>query len=280
MTALINTDSFGNTYFNYYVAATTGEFGHTNTNLYNFLLAAYGSTNVATNSGGIYVKPPHANETITSQITSSLYRYLVSLGSGSFHRVADTNSNTMQGTSNNGGYNGMGSVDSIRLFGIANQYAFSFCQITNANLASIVYCGTLKDPAYSGSNYPRNYSYLYTHNLTSFSYDNPQAYRPSNVNSNVRKDYALSGTQINHAITCTNATSSPDLTDLILRDSTSPYYAIGSCYNILKSSASMTIGQLYNVPNTVDGNTDQKRFLCVGNWGTEKLLMRVWTEGI
>lgn len=99
----------------------------------------------------------------------------------------------------------------------------------------------------------------------------------------------LTSGSANYSVTCQSGATptSTWATNLVLIDSTaSPQnYAMGSVPNLLLGKGSLTIGQVYKVAGVGRGeantnpNTEQEFFICCGNWGTDKLLMRVATEG-
>ena len=99
----------------------------------------------------------------------------------------------------------------------------------------------------------------------------------------------LTSGDANYAITCQSGgpPGSTWATNLVLIDSAaSPAnYAMGSVRNVLLGKGTYTVGTVYKVAGVGYGeantspNTEQQHFLCVGTWGTDYLLMRVWTEG-
>jgi len=99
----------------------------------------------------------------------------------------------------------------------------------------------------------------------------------------------LASGDANYAVTCQSGgpPSATWATNLILVDTTaSPQnYAMGSVRNVLLGKGTYTVGTVYKVAGVGYGeantspNTEQQHFLCVGTWGTDYLLMRVWTEG-
>lgn len=289
MTQDINQDSFGNTYFNYFDALSNGFVGYNRDTIFtNFLLAAFGANKYIANDGlsGFAITPSNSDESITSNTSASLYRFSGNLFQNTYHyfNTNSSNNNTKisVGEGGSGGFVAyIPSQTSDIFYAIANNRSLVIAALKRHPTTGLVdptswrfgYLGWLKDPGFAGSLRTRNCSVIHGDN------GGGTAFRPQQENQTPISYYANSGSTANYSITCTNSTSSPSTTDLILRDASSPYYAIGSCYNLLKSSASLAIGQLYDIPNTVDSNTEQKRFLCVGNWGSEKLLMRVWTEG-
>lgn len=288
MTNDINSDSFGNTYFNYFDALSSGFIGYNFSTIWvNFLATSFGNTNYNTVSNISYFTPQNSDEVITSQTTNSLYRFQINL-SNTYGGSIDinTNSSNSSRTSINTGYGGAfvnwsPNTNDEFFYAVANNRSLVLSAIKRNTATGtfdnsrwrFFYLGWLKNNAFAGATRFRGLSAIH------FDYAFGFGVRPFQENQNTKIDYAVSGSVANYSITCTNGVSSPTTTDLVLRDNSSPNYAIGSCYNLLKTSASVVIGQIYDIANTVDGNTEQKRWLCVGNWGSEKLLMRVWTEG-
>lgn len=293
----INQDNFGNTYFNYWDALTNGFVGHQLGGVFNnFLQAAFGTGRWAAGNPSspsferwFAFTPNNSDESISSATTGSLFRFYADLMSNAHDVAAIVNSNTgnsLTSVSLNGGFvNYIPNENTDYFYAVANNRSLVMGVIkrdistggfdpTNWRL---LYLGWLKNPGFGFSLRTRNCSALhYTYGTG----NGPAAlsgvaFRPAQENQITPSSYGIS----NYSITCTNSTPNPSTTDLVLRDSVSPNFAIGSCYNLLKSSANVDVGKIYDIPNLVDGNNEQRRFLCVGNWGSEKLLMRIWTEG-
>lgn len=99
----------------------------------------------------------------------------------------------------------------------------------------------------------------------------------------------LTSGDANYAVTCQSGgpPGATWATNLVLIDTTaSPAnYAMGSVRNVLLGKGTYTVGTVYKVTGVGYGeantspNTEQQHFVCVGTWGTDYLLMRVWTEG-
>ena len=77
-------------------------------------------------------------------------------------------------------------------------------------------------------------------------------------------------------------TSTPgaNTTDLVIRDDASPNRAIGVASNLLKSSLPIPVGQIYRNTGIDPDGSNNPFWLCVGVYGSERILMRVWTQNL
>jgi len=142
--------------------------------------------------------------------------------------------------------------------------------------------GWAKNPLYDGINYPLNSYYLF---LSNSSFDIRGGGRPQLPNNSTRTALRVptgstADSIANYSITCQTSTLGANTTDLVIRDDASPNRAIGVASNLLKTSLAIPVGQIY--PNEVvdpDGSNNPF-WMCVGVYGSERILMRVWTQGI
>ena len=140
--------------------------------------------------------------------------------------------------------------------------------------------GFVKNPIYSGTAFPRN---CYRFGIGTGS---AQSTRPDLENANSHKvlRVPVPGTAdpiANYAISCQTATPGANATDLWLRDNDAPNKAIGSVSNVLKTTLNIPVGQIYRNTAIDPDGSNMNTWICVGPWGdSERLLMRVWTEGL
>lgn len=119
--------------------------------------------------------------------------------------------------------------------------------------------------------------------------DGNEAYRVENEDATGSLVFASTTGAANYSVTCQSGgpPTSPWTTNLVLIDETSApeNYGLGSVPNLLLAKGTYTFGQVYKVANVGNGeantnpNTEQPFFVCVGQWGTDYVLMRVYTEG-
>ena len=291
MPTIINQDSAGNTYWGYIDSVLGNQhITLTNAEVINFLAAAYGlntnkwngsSDNGATNlTYGL--RFPVAWETKTGAISGSF-----SAGSGVSTIRCGINFWTGQYgfcSNNTTGLNWISSYSfsyasapspSFRYM-LVNDYSYIFVNVGGGSNGRntqgfVLYMGWLKNPGYPGNQYPRNFAYML--NSTS-------ALRATLVNATGTTNFSTAANSItNPTITCEVATPGADATDIIFRDDTSPNNAIGKPYNMISLPSSFTVGNIYTNNGVDPDGGDNNKWLCVGDWGSRKLGVRVWTEG-
>ena len=158
--------------------------------------------------------------------------------------------------------------------------SFTGNSLNNSNY-SFYSIGWVKNPLYSGTAFPRNaYYFVLNSNGNSrgggrFNIEN------SSILNNLRVPTTGSADAIaNYSITCQSATPGANTTDLVLRDNVSPNKALGIAPNLLKTSLPIPVGQIYrNTGVDPDGSTNPY-WICVGEYGSERVLMRVWVENM
>ena len=141
--------------------------------------------------------------------------------------------------------------------------------------------GWVKNPLYDGVNYPLNSYYLF---LSS----NPNQRgggRPQLPNNSTRTALRVptgstADSIANYAITCQTSTPGANTTDLVIRDDASPNRAIGVASNLLKTNLAIPVGQIYKNTGVDPDGSNNPFWLCVGEYGSERILMRVWTQNL
>ena len=141
--------------------------------------------------------------------------------------------------------------------------------------------GWAKNPLYTGTNYPLNAYYYFLH---SSPYGRGGG-RPTLPNNNTRTALRVpTGTSAdsiaNYSITCQTTTSGANTTDLVIRDDASPNRAIGVASNLLKTTLNIPVGEIYRNTGVDPDGSDNAFWRCVGVMGSERILMRVWTQGL
>jgi hypothetical protein len=296
---LINSDNVGNFYYgwrtNLFVGATQ-TLSANNITLRDFINSSFGQICAVTQFGDrLGFTLPHPSETIS----------LPALGSSANENPSQTGSRIRFGHSEMSSSNSTASAGIPGIPYVATNPAntevstgawqywclnssslsyFSIAQSGNDyNNTSYIFkhFGWVKNPLYSGSNYPLNAYYFFLSSATI----GRGGGRPTLPNNNTRTALRVpTGTSAdaiaNYSITCQTSTPGANTTDLIIRDDASPNRAIGVASNLLKTSLAIPVGQIY--PNEVvdpDGSNNPF-WMCVGVYGSERILMRVWTQGI
>jgi len=141
--------------------------------------------------------------------------------------------------------------------------------------------GWIKNPLYDGDNYPLNAYYLFLNSYTTRGGGRPTL---PNYNSSIASlrvpTYSVFDSVANYSITCQTATPNANTTDLVLFDNLAPNRAIGVASNLLKTSLPIPVGQIYLNTGVDPDGSNNPFWLCVGEYGSERILMRVWTQNL
>ena len=286
--SLINTDNVGNSYYGFRtdnLIYAPDSVGLTNTQCANWINEFFGGQTCAiednVNLRGLSLILPNSFETLSLPVTSSKYRF----NNGGIN--SNNNNNFPTDVSN---YrldvvtlNNLNRVfycclnnKSLNIFSIQRDGS----NIVNSTYGFVSY-GWLSNPIYTGSTYPRN---AYSLSLSSTE-SSRGANRPSAENSTVRQNFQIpTGTTAdsiaNYPVSCQTATPGANTTELYLRDDTSPHKAIGYVPNLLKTSLQIPVGQVYRNTGIDPDGSNMNTWICVGVFGSERILMRVWTQGL
>lgn len=308
MTNLINNDTVNNiTYMNYFDALSNGEI-----NLFtdaasinvrdacNIRWGAGTCANLLENSSRYYLYAfPNALEETQTNKTPTNARFRIaflppSMGTGVTGTVpiGRLNANNSTGTTLN-----LVSVNTNPNLSTGLTNSYEYAVITNSNITvtgfasnganlntatwRFMSCGWLSDSVFSGGTAVRGLYYVY---LSSSGHS--QAFRVSAENQTVAQTILTTG-DAQYPITCAldtgdGTTPTADLwaATLWLRDNPSAY-AVGSIPHVLLcKTTTLQLGQLVKINTTIGGVTDQKIWLVAANYGADKLLMRVYTEGV
>ena len=208
------------------------------------------TTNSSTNNSSIGYRVPDGGWGLTTaQVIGSLTR--------AHYAVLNNRSFSIVSTELNGGQ--------------LNLSAFSFASV-----------GWLSNPLYSGIAFPRNAYYLF---LQSNRNGINGSARISVENSSAAQglqfpSIGIANSIANYPVSCQVATPGANTTELYLRDNIAPNKAIGYVPNLLKTSLQIPIGQIYRNTGIDPDGSNMNTWICVGNWGSERLLMRVWASGL
>ena len=286
---LINNDNVGNSYYGFRtnnLIYAPDSVGLTNTQCANWINGFFGGQTCAiednANFYGLSLILPNSFETLSLPVISSKYRF------NNTGINSNNNSNSPTDVPHFRGANVVALNNLNRVFYCClNNRSLSIFSIQRdgSNLLNSTYgfisYGWLNNPIYTGSAYPRN---AYSLSLSSIE-TSRGAGRPSAENSQARQNFQIpTGTTddpiANYPVSCQTATPGANTTELYLRDNTSPHKAIGYVPNLLKTSLQIPVGQVYrNTGIDPDGST-MNTWICVGVFGSERVLMRVWTQGL
>lgn len=284
---LINNDNVGNSYYgwrtNDYVYAPDS-IGFTAGKWQNWINGFFGQTCVDSSFRLILPAP---FETLSLPVASNRWRFF----DGQINTTNTTGTFGIpmlvlgggQGLSNSGA---IASTTRVH-YGVLNNLSFSIfsiqpngADINNAE-CSFASIGWLRNPLYSGSAFPRNAYYLFNVETNSSSGSG----RPSAENTTVLQRLQYPNLNIadpiaNYSINCQTATPGANTTELYLRDNVAPNKAIGYVPNLLKTSLKIPVGQVYRNTGIDPDGSNMNTWICVGIYGSERLLMRVWSSGL
>lgn len=288
---LINTDNVGNSYYgwrtNNLIFAPDSQFV-TLTQIANWVNQFFGQTCLAIGSGSTLFNLilPTNFETLTLPATPTNRRFRNSeintaLG-GSTDRIISYGVQGGQNVFINALFD---PTDGRAFYGVLNNRSLSLFRISTigAGLNNSNYrffsIGWLSNPLYSGSAFIRNAYYL------SLTPGNIGAGRPSAENTEQRTLFQIPlntnfDSIANYPVTCQTATPGANTTELYLRDSVAPNKAIGYVPNLLKTSLQIPVGQIYRNTGIDPDGSNMNTWICVGVFGSERILMRVWTQGL
>lgn len=285
---LINNDNVGNSYYgwrtNNYIYAPDS-LGFTANNWQNWINGFFGQTCVDSSFRLIL---PVAFETLSLPVASNRWRFSDGLinttNTTGISGIQMAVPGGLQSLTNSGA---IGSTNRVH-YGVLNNSSFSMFSIlpngANINNAEFSFAsiGWLRNPLYSGSAFPRNAYYLFnTQNQNTSSGSG----RPSAENTTVLQRLQYPSVNIadpiaNYSINCQTATPGANATELYLRDNVAPHKAIGYVPNLLKTSLQIPVGQVYRNTGIDPDGSNNPYWICVGTYGSERLLMRVWAPGL
>lgn len=291
---LINTDNVGNSYYGWRtnnLIYAPDSVGSTTTQLANWINNFFGQTCASPSPTTLQIILPTSFESLTLPATSSKYRF-------GYDDASSTNNETSSSKINYPGIqnnirslydsNYLSTESSSRAFyGVLNNRSLSIFSIerNGQDLTSNNFClvsfGWLLNPIYSSSAFPRNAYILILHSSST----RIQGFRPSAENSSVVRHFQIpqlpeADPIANYPVSCQTATPGANTTELYLRDNTSPYKAMGYVPNLLKTSLEIPVGQVYRNTGIDPDGSDMNTWICVGVFGSERILMRVWTQGL
>jgi hypothetical protein len=278
---LINSDNVGNFYigFRSNLFAYDTRISELNNNLRDLINQMEAGLAVSSGASSISFKLPQAFDTSDNPTTASNGRF--------------TNSSLFTNNSSNL-TNSMVYNDSLELettnpakYLVVNPFSVSIFTVNasgNSILNSTFYfrqVGWAKNPLYSGTNYPLNAYYFSLHSSSSRRVGSRPTLPNNSSKTSLRVPTGTTNDPIaNYPITCQTLTPGANTTDLVIRDNVSPNRAIGVASNLLKTSLAIPVGQVYRNTGVDPDGSDNPFWICVGEMGDERVLMRVWTEGL
>lgn len=139
--------------------------------------------------------------------------------------------------------------------------------------------GWLSNALYSGSAFPKNAYYLFA-SPSGFSAGHPQFPNSSITELFQSPQNNQFDSIANYPVNCQVETFGANTTELYLRDNVALNKAIGYVPNLLKTSLQIPIGQIYRNTGIDPDGSNMNTWICVGVFGSERILMRVWTAGL
>jgi hypothetical protein len=282
VTTLINTDNVGNTYFGYVTPVTGGVLTDRATFWTSLLGAHLGSEGIKWSRYGsleISIRFPVAWETITGNVVNRTnFRFNLDFVYNDWTRVCTTTTgyDVLKVAE---GFRTYPFLDNSYIFGVINDYSLVYASFTNiyrtTGLAA-TYAGWLKDPQFTGNQFPRNACILPLGAWDS----SIEFYRVKFENLTERTQMSKDSTLMSPAINCSIPTAGANTTDVIWRDSTSPNPYIGKLWNVIQGPSNCVAGQIYKNTGVDPDGSNNAFWMCIGVWGARSLLMRVWTEDI
>jgi hypothetical protein len=284
---LINSDNVGNYYMGFrsdlFAYDTRISGGNNAPNLRDLINQLGSGLAISSGSSTISFRLPQAFDTSNNPTTSSNGRFREnllytnnssSLSSALFYQVSSLN-RTFSLSSSGAWYFVVNSF-SVSMFrcnvngNALDNFDYNFIQV-----------GWAKNPLYTGTNYPLN-AYYYSINSTSSLRGGGRPTLPNiDTRTALRVPTGTSADSIaNYSITCQTSTPGANTTDLVLRDDASPNRAIGVASNLLKTSLAIPVGQVYRNTGVDPDGSNNPFWICVGTMGSERILMRVWTQGL
>lgn len=280
----LNIDSIGNRYLGYidpYKLSTISDTSIANIN--TLLNSTYGTIGGVWNYdvGGFYgLRFPVAFETITGSVgtgfnpgsgTSSVRFCYSPYGTGFGFNTTNATSNLWHSVLSN-----IARTYTDRAWFVANQRSFCFASfdINRTVLNRFCWAGWLTDTNYTGTAFPRSFAVIW---MALGTYPTLSAYRVSIENASNNTTLLTSNPA---SIVCQISTPGADATDIILRDSASPNTFAGVADNLIMLPSSVAVGKIYKNNGVDPSGSDNGKWMCVGDWGSNKLGMRVWTENI
>lgn len=287
MPTLINQDNDGNTYYNYQTPIEKGVVSaprraSTSPSLDTWLTTAFGgqgaiwSKNVAFNIQGYAIRFPVAWETLTSNPAINVGSNDIGVGTRfgtqlepthSYVNSSNTNASRAIVASSGASY---GYSTPVVGFGIVNNFSFVYTTFADTALtipAYFIYGGWLKNPTYSGTNYPINFTSV---NIGPSLTD---SFHPATVNATTKQNYLSSGLA-NPTITCGG-----DSAQVVMRNNTGSNIYVGDLYNVIQVPSSLSYGVVYNNIGGVVAPGGNDYWMPCAPYGSRKLAIRVYTEG-
>lgn len=294
---LTNTDNVRNQYLGWRisdVAFSSSQVGLTINTIRDWVNTSFGETRMATDDTAFSLILPHPSETLTLPPVASSASPSNSKGRFTRSFLVTTNGNPSTVGNNTVSYQVAGSFRTIT---VGNSSLVYYCVLNSSSLnifgcgftgnslnnANYVFfsMGWVKNPLYSGTSFPRNAYYLFLNSSGSIRGGGRANLENNNTLTTLRVPTTSSADAIaNYSITCQSETPGANTTDLVLRDNASPNKALGIAPNLLKTSLQIPVGQIYlNTGVDPDGSTNPY-WMCVGEYGSERILTRVWVENM
>lgn len=284
---LINSDNVGNYYMGFrsdlFAYDTRLALGNNAPNLRDLINQMEPGLAVSNSTSSIAFKLPQAFDTSNKPTTITNGRFRDSL---IYSNNIPSLSNALLYTVPGGGDNFNLNLSGAWYF-VVNSFSVSmfYSEIAGNSLNTISYTfrqvGWAKNPLYDSVNYPLNSYYLFLSNIS----NNRGGGRPTLPNNDTKTALRVptgstADAIANYSITCQTSTPGANATDLVIRDNDAPNRAIGVASNLLKTTLPIPVGQIYRNTGVDPDGSNNPFWLCVGEYGNERILMRVWTQNL
>jgi len=277
MTTLINQATIGGKlhtfvgYVNQFETASFNIDGVWQTTIKDAWIAHFGNANLYNppDAFSAYVIFPVSFETLIGNASSSKYRARILSFQGA-NQVNSSNGNSqVTFFANKSGATG----------------TYPFVLITNSNMSWSAWTGAnrtgsngfasvgwLDNAQYTGNQFPRNFYWV----------TNGGSGRIQQENLTSERTF----TSGSPTLSCSVSTPGANSSQVVLTDSVSPFNYIGNAPGLMRMPSSCVVGKIYRndgidpVSGVSEAGTNHNNWICMGSWGTDKIGMRVWTEGI
>lgn len=288
---LINNDNAGNSYFggraNNLIYAP-GSVGVTTQQITDWINGFFEQTCAIPLNDNINLILPISFESLSLPVTANKARFELTVAG----RICSANTNVDLEVSNRvGGAAGSMSFNDPNaetvVYAVLNNKSLNVFQIKRigGSLDNSSYTflslGWLSNPLFPGGAFPRNAYFLVINSNASLN----GAFRPLVEGTNGRQLFEIPtnlspNSIVNYPVNCQVSTPGANATEFYLRDNVAPNKAIGYVPNVLKTSLNIPVGNIYRNTQPDPDGSNQIDWMCVGLIGSERLLMRVWTQGL
>lgn len=284
---LINSDNVGNFYMGFrsdlFAYDTRLSSGPVNNNLRDLINQMGAGLAVSSGTTDISFRLPQAFDTSNNPTTSTNGRF----GDGLMYTNNSASLTNFFSYTSPGGGVGFNLSTIGAWYFVVNSFSVSmFRSNVNGNALNTSnyffrQVGWAKNPLYDGTNYPLNAYYFFLNSTTTARAGGRPTLPNNDTRTALRVPTGTSADSIaNYSITCQTSTPGANTTDLVIFDDASPNRAIGVASNLLKTTLAIPVGQIYRNTGVDPDGSNNQFWICVGDYGSERILMRLWTQNL